>query len=105
MKRLLLSILVPLALTGCGDRKDSVKGPVGDVNAGKLIAEKSCKGCHGMDGGGTAPGIPHLAAQRAPYLLASIAEYKEGKRTHAALKDMTGQMSEAEVRNVVAFYA
>ncbi|MBI5921257.1 MAG: cytochrome c4 [Betaproteobacteria bacterium] len=105
MKRLLLSILVPLALTGCGDKKDSNKGPVGDVDAGKLIAEKNCKGCHGMDGGGTAPGIPHLAAQRASYLLASIAEYKEGKRTHAALKDMTGQMSEAEVRNVVAFYA
>ncbi|MDD5176906.1 MAG: c-type cytochrome [Sterolibacterium sp.] len=102
----MLTLMLSLTLVGCGDKKDTPgKGVIGDVNAGKLLAERDCKGCHGMDGGGAAPGIPHLAAQRAPYLLASIGEYKEGKRTHAALKDMTGHMTEAEVRNVVAYYA
>jgi cytochrome c553 len=39
------------------------------------------------------------------YLLASLEAYKDGKRTHAALRDLTGHMSEADVRNVAAYYA
>jgi len=106
MKNLFLSLLMSLALVGCGDKKEApVKDPTGDVGAGKILAERDCKGCHGLDGRGVAPGIPHLAAQRAAYLLASIAEYKDGKRKHAALKDMTGQMTETDVKNVVAYYA
>lgn len=106
MKTLIISLLISLALVSCGDKKEApAKASAGDVNAGKLLAERDCKGCHGLDGRGVAPGIPHLAAQRAEYLLTSISEYKDGKRKHAALKDMTGHMSEAEVKNVVAYYA
>jgi len=106
MKTLILSILLSLALIGCAEKKAVPKtAPPADTSAGKAIAERSCKGCHGLEGGGAAPGIPHLAAQRERYLLASIGEYKDGKRTHAALKDMTAHMSDAEVRSVVAYYA
>ena len=98
--------MLSLALMGCMEKK----GPVGklataDAAAGKIIAERDCKGCHGLDGKAVAPGIPHLAAQRDRYLLASVKEYKDGKRTHAALKDMTGNMSDVDLRNVVAYYA
>ena len=98
--------MLSLALMGCMEKK----GPVGklataDAAAGKIIAERDCKGCHGLDGKSVAPGIPHLAAQRDRYLLASVKEYKDGKRTHAALKDMTGNMSDVDLRNVVAYYA
>ena len=106
MKTLILSILLSLALIGCAEKKAEPKAePAADTTLGKAIAERSCKGCHGLDGGGAAPGIPHLAGQRARYLLASIGEYKDGKRTHSALKDMTANMSDAEVRSVVAYYA
>ena len=44
-------------------------------------------------------------AQRDRYLLASLAEYKDGKRSHAALRDIATHMSDADARNVAAYYA
>ena len=105
MKNIILIVLLSLALIGCSEKKAAPTAAPVDTSAGKVIAERSCKGCHGLDGGGAAPGIPHLAAQRERYLLASISEYKDGKRTHAALKDMTANMTDPEVRSVVAYYA
>jgi cytochrome c553 len=108
MKKSILGIVVlSLALFGCGDKKNdtAVKTVKGDAAAGKAMAEKTCKACHGADGGGVAPAIPHLAAQRERYLLASLNEYKDGKRTHAALRDIATHMSEADLRNVAAYFA
>ena len=107
MKRSILGILVlSLALFACGDKKDTAVKPVkGDVAAGKTLAETTCKACHGANGGGVAPAIPHLAAQRERYLLNSLNEYKDGKRTHAALRDIATHMSEADLRNVAAYFA
>ncbi|MCC6545458.1 MAG: cytochrome c4 [Nitrospirae bacterium] len=111
MKNLIVGIVLSVALIGCADKNQSTpkttteKLSAADVDAGKTIAERDCKGCHGVDGRGLAPAIPHLAAQRERYLLASLNEYKDGKRTHAALRDLTGHMSEADMRNVAAYYA
>jgi cytochrome c553 len=107
MKKSILSIVVlSLALLGCGEKSEpTVKTLNSDVTAGKALAEKTCKACHGANGGSVAPAIPHLAAQRERYLLASLNEYKNGKRTHAALRDIANQMSEADMRNVAAYFA
>jgi len=106
MKNLLLGIALSVVLIGCAEKKDqAAKGPPADIAAGKAIAERSCKACHGLDGKGVAPAIPHLAAQRARYLVASLKEYKDGKRTHAALRDMTANMSEADMRNIAGYFA
>jgi len=110
MKRLLLAMALAAALVACSDRDGppSAAGPESgpaDLAAGKALAERECKGCHGLDGKGAAPGIPHLAAQDARYLHASIQAYLEGRRVHAALRDMIGGMSESDVKNVVAYYS
>lgn len=110
MKKSILGIVVlSLALFGCGEKKDAAvntpKAEKADVIAGKALADKTCKACHGANGGSVAPAIPHLAAQRERYLLASLNEYKNGKRTHAALRDIATQMSEADMRNVAAYFA
>jgi cytochrome c553 len=109
MKKSILGIVVlslALALFGCGEKKDTaVKAVKGDAAAGKTLAESTCKACHGADGGSAAPAIPHLAAQRERYLFASLNEYKDGKRTHAALRDIAAHMSEADMRNVAAYFA
>ena len=107
MKKSILGVVVlSLALWGCGEKKEvAVETAKGDAIAGKVIAEKTCKSCHGENGGGLAPAIPHLAAQRESYLFASLNEYKNGKRTHAALRDIATQMSEADMRNVASYFA
>ena len=51
------------------------------------------------------PPFPTLRRSERAILLASLKEYKDGKRGHAALKDMTKQMSEADLRNVAAYFA
>lgn len=95
-------VLLPLALVGCEEKKEAA---VADIDAGKAFVEAQCVGCHGLDGRGAAPGIPDLAAQEESYLLASLAAYKEGKRTHAALHDLTADLEAADIRNVAAFFA
>jgi cytochrome c553 len=111
MKRLMLGIALSVALVGCKDQEQPQTkaareklAPV-DVAAGKAFVERECKACHGLDGRGAAPGIPHLAAQRERYLLAALKAYKEGKRTHAALREIAAHMSEADALNLAAYYA
>jgi cytochrome c553 len=115
----LLVVMVSLALAGCGEKASTDKAAAGkapagtaqparsaaDLDAGRALAEKECKGCHGLDGKGAAPGIPHLAGQYERYLLAALAEYREGKRTHAALREIARHTSEPDARNVAAYYA
>ena len=114
MQRALVAAACALALAGCSKEepappkaaaKPAAERAPGDSRAGQKFADLECKSCHGEDGGSVAPGIPHLAGQRENYLLAALKAYKEGKRTHAALKVIADHMSEADVRNVSAYYA
>jgi len=107
-RRLILGIALSALLAACTEQEKSPTAtakPAGNATAGKAVAERYCRACHGMDGRGLAPGIPNLAAQRERYLLLALTEYREVKRTHAALKDLAGRLSETELRNVVAYYA
>jgi len=97
-----LAFISALALTGCSDQGKQANA---DLNAGKALAEQECKGCHGLDGRGAAPGIPNLAGQNERYLIEALNEYRDGKRIHAALREVTAKMSEAQARNVAAYYA
>jgi cytochrome c553 len=105
----LLGVALSLALVGCSDNDASKSAAAsqnaGDVAAGKTVAEQQCKGCHGLDGKGLAPAIPSLAGQRIRYLLAALAEYRDGRRIHAALRDIATRLSDSDTRNVAAYFA
>ena len=107
MKKTIFGVIaLSLALAGCTENAGrTAKMPAADTAAGKIISERDCKACHGLDGKGIAPAIPNLAAQRERYLFNSLKEYKDGQRIHAALKNMTANMSEADLRNVAAYFA
>jgi cytochrome c553 len=99
-----LVIAVPLVLAACGPKKEAGPPPA-DIAAGKALAEAQCVGCHSLDGKGEAPGIPTLAAQNEQYLVDSLEAYKDGKRIHAALHDLTAGLSDADMRNVAGYFA
>ena len=105
MKQLWLAMFLSVALIGCSDESTPEKLSAADISAGKAVADRECKGCHGLDGKGTAPGIPNLAGQRGRYIMAALKEYKEGTRTHAALRQVATNMSDDETRQVATFYA
>jgi cytochrome c553 len=112
MKYIVPALIFLMMMAGCTEQEKAAPPkaaapakPAADINAGKVIAERDCKGCHRVDGGSAAPAIPILAAQREAYLLASLQAYKTGKRVHAALRDLTGHMNEADMRNAAAYYA
>lgn len=115
---LLWAVVAAVAIAGCSEKSAppatgkaaeakpaAQAAPGGDAAAGKKIAEADCKSCHGLDGKGVAPAIPHLAGQSERYLLAALSEYRERKRTHAALREIATHLSEADTRNIAAFYA
>ena len=105
MRHLLLAMLLSVALIGCSDQSTPEKQTAADIRAGKAVAESECKGCHGLDGRGTAPGIPNLAGQRGRYIMAALQEYKEGRRVHAALRAIAADLSDDQTRGVAAYYA
>jgi cytochrome c553 len=105
MRHLLLAMFLSVALIGCSDEGTIEKQTAADIRAGRTVAEKECKGCHGLDGRGAAPGIPNLAGQRGRYIMAALQEYKDGKRVHAALRTIAADLSSDETRGVAAFYA
>jgi cytochrome c553 len=85
MKALATAIGISMALIGCSDQTGR-----GDIRTGQAFADRECKACHGLDGKGAAPAIPNLAGQRERYLLAALAAYREGKRTHACGRFQAG---------------
>jgi cytochrome c553 len=107
-KEIVIGIALAAALAGCSDNKPAANKdkPVAvDLAAGKAIAEKTCMPCHGLDGRGKAPGIPNLGGQIDRYLIASLQEYKDGTRLHGALRNIASQLTEADTRNVAAYFS
>lgn len=105
MRHYALSAILCAALFGCTEKQDTESATAPATDLGKSIAETHCVGCHGLDGKGATPEIPHLAAQFEQYMLDSMLAYKEGRRSHAALRDMVASLSEAELHSVVSYYA
>jgi len=109
--RIFLGLLICAALVACSNKDESAskaaagKASAADLAAGKAVAERECKGCHGLDGKSIAPGIPNLAAQRDRYLIEAMDAYKQGKRIHAVLRKIAQGMTQKEEHDVLAYYA
>ncbi|TCJ19545.1 cytochrome c4 [Parasulfuritortus cantonensis] len=110
MKKYVPSLLVlALLAAGCGKEPTATAPaaaqPAGDIAAGKAVAESKCVSCHGLDGKGTGPDIPNLGGQKVAYLLNALNGYRTGTRQHAALQQLSSELTEADVNNIAAYYA
>ena len=86
------------------------KLPPADANKGEQIASQVCAACHAADGNSTIATNPRLAGQSAEYLvkqlidLAKPAGDKTG-RENFVMSAMAATLSEADRRNVVAWFS
>ena len=64
-----------------------------------------CVACHGVDGVGVVAIYPTLAGQPADYLEREMGEYKNGGRRNPVMAGMAGQVKDADIDTIAAYYA
>ena len=75
-----------------------------DLVKGEAVAKAVCAACHAVDGSRGSPANPILQGQHAAYLAKQLADFKSGKRDSPIMKGIAATLSEADIRNVAAFY-
>jgi cytochrome c553 len=77
---------------------------VPDIIEGKRLAEASCARCHGANGVSTTAGVPHIAAQRPPYLYSQLRAYLRGSRPQSAMTAAVKFLSDDALVKVAAYF-
>lgn len=76
-----------------------------DLAKGGAISTQVCAACHTADGSRGSPANPIIQGQHAEYLAKQLVEFKEGKRKNPVMQGMAAPLSDADIKNVAAFYA
>jgi len=76
-----------------------------DLAKGQATSTNVCAACHTADGSRGSPANPILQGQHPEYLSKQLAEFKAGKRANAIMQGMASALSDADMKNVSAFYA
>ena len=76
-----------------------------DLAKGQAIATQVCAACHAVDGSRGSPANPILAGQHPEYIVKQLTEFKSGKRKNPVMQGFASALSEADMKNVAAFYA
>ena len=76
-----------------------------DLAKGQATSTNVCAACHTNDGSRGSPANPILQGQHPEYLVKQLSEFKSGKRVNAIMSGMAAPLSDADMKNVAAFYA
>ena len=76
-----------------------------DLVKGESTSKNVCAACHTNDGSRGSPTYPILQGQHPEYLVKQLTEFKSGKRANPIMGGMSATLSEADMKNVAAFYA
>lgn len=69
------------------------------------VAVEKCATCHGADGRSLDPRIPSLAGQQTAYLSIQLVQYRDQRRKDPAMSPVAEKLSDAEIRELAAYYA
>ncbi|HWK85030.1 MAG TPA: c-type cytochrome [Caldimonas sp.] len=102
-----LTCLVVALLGTCALAAETAPAPAAkaDLVKGAAISAGVCIACHANDGSRGSPAYPILQGQHSDYLVKELGEFKAGKRDNAIMKGMASTLSDADMKNVAAFYA
>lgn len=102
MKKLLITILLPLTLAGYTQAARAQDAKAGE----KKIA--MCIGCHGIPGyQASFPEIhkvPMIGGQGAKYLIAALNEYRAGERKHPTMRAIAASLTDQDIADIAAYY-
>ena len=76
-----------------------------DLAKGQTTATNVCAACHTSDGSRGSPANPIIQGQHPEYLAKQLTEFKDGKRANPIMQGMAAALSDADMKNVAAFYA
>jgi len=102
-----LTCLVVALLGTCTLAAETAPAPAAkaDPAKGAAISAGVCLACHANDGSRGSPAYPILQGQHSDYLVKELGEFKAGKRDNAIMKGMASTLSDADMKNVAAFYS
>jgi len=78
-------------------------GP-GDAESGRLKA-RQCVVCHGHDGIGRNPEVPHIAGESEFYLTKQLRAFRSGERVHPQMSIVAKGLSDDDIDDLAAYYA
>ena len=101
------SLLCSLALSVAGLSAHAAENAASapDPAKGAAISTSVCAACHTNDGSRGSAANPIIQGQHPDYLVKQLTEFKAGKRDNPVMKAMASPLSEADMKNVAAFYA
>ena len=101
------SLLCSLALSVAGLSAHAAENAASapDPAKGASISTSVCAACHTSDGSRGSAANPIIQGQHPDYLVKQLTEFKAGKRDNPVMKAMASPLSEADMKNVAAFYA
>ncbi len=102
---LILACLLTAASSGPAFAAEAKASAKPDLAKGQATSTNVCAACHTADGSRGSPANPILQGQHPEYLAKQLAEFKAGKRANAVMQGMSAALSEADMKNVAAFYA
>ena len=102
---LILACLLTAASSGPAFAAEPKASAKPDLAKGQATSTNVCAACHTADGSRGSPANPILQGQHPEYLAKQLAEFKAGKRANAVMQGMSAALSEADMKNVAAFYA
>jgi len=76
-----------------------------DLAKGQATSTTVCAACHTNDGSRGSPANPIIQGQHPEYLVKQLTEFKAGKRKNPIMQGIAAALSEADMKNVAAFYA
>jgi len=104
MKPAALLLSAVLLSTTAGAATEAPKPAKPDIAKGQAKSTEVCAACHTSDGSRGAPGNPIIQGQHPEYLVKQLSEFKEGKRKNPIMQGFAAQLSDADMKNVAAFY-
>src|SRR6218665_1343926 len=106
MKTAAAAFLLSSLLVSSAALANEAKAPAKpDLAKGGTISQQVCAACHTADGSRGSPANPIIQGQHPQYLVKQLAEFKDGKRDSAVMKGIASALSDADMKNVAAFYA